>query len=200
MAMLRIGLTGGIGSGKSTVAALFAGHGVPVIDTDMIARELVAPGQPALAEIAREFGNELLDTHGQLDRARLRQRVFDDPAARRRLEAILHPRIRATVQDRLTTLDAPYCLIVVPLLVETKFDELVDRVLVVDVGEDRQRERVSRRDGVSTDAANQIIAAQTSRQERLAQADDVIYNDGRIDDLESEVGRLHAQYVALAGQ
>ena len=150
MVMLRIGLTGGIGSGKSTVAALFAHRGIPVIDTDVIARELVGPGQPALAEIAREFGNDLVTANGELDRGRLRQRVFDDPAARRRLEAILHPRIRAAVQQRLAALDTPYCLIVIPLLVETKFDEFVDRVLVVDVDEEYQRERTSRRDGVSS--------------------------------------------------
>lgn len=198
MAMLGIGLTGGIGSGKSTVAELFARRGVPVIDTDVIARELVAPGQPALAEIVHDFGNELLNAHGQLDRAQLRQRVFEDPAARRRLESILHPRIRAAVQERVAALDAPYCLIVVPLLVETKFDELVDRVLVVDLDEEVQRERVSRRDGVSIDAVGRIMAAQASRSVRLAQADDVISNNGNVDDLERAVDRLHAQYLALA--
>lgn len=198
MVMLRIGLTGGIGSGKSTVAALFARRGIPVIDTDVIARELVGPGQPALAEIAREFGNDLVTANGELDRGRLRQRVFDDPAARRRLEAILHPRIRAAVQQRLAALDTPYCLIVIPLLVETKFDEFVDRVLVVDVDEEYQRERTSRRDGVSSDAVARIMAVQAARQERLAHADDVISNSGRIEDLEPEIERLHARYLRLA--
>ena len=198
MVMLRIGLTGGIGSGKSTVAALFAHRGIPVIDTDVIARELVGPGQPALAEIAREFGNDLVTANGELDRGRLRQRVFDDPAARRRLEAILHPRIRAAVQQRLAALDTPYCLIVIPLLVETKFDEFVDRVLVVDVDEEYQRERTSRRDGVSSDAVARIMAVQAARQERLAHADDVISNSGRIEDLEPEIERLHARYLRLA--
>lgn len=200
MRMLRIGLTGGIGSGKSTVAELFARRGVPVIDTDVIARELVAPGQPALAEIVREFSNEVLDARGRLDRAQLRERVFNHPAARDRLEAILHPRIRVAVQARLAALDAPYCLIVVPLLIETNFDEFVDRTLVVDVDEQRQRERVSRRDGVSVDAVGRIMAVQATRQKRLARADDVISNDGTIDDLEHAVARLHAQYLALARQ
>jgi dephospho-CoA kinase len=196
--MLRIGLTGGIGSGKSTVAALFARRGIPVIDTDVIARELVGPRQPALAEIARELGDDLVTANGELDRGRLRQRVFDDPAARGRLEAILHPRIRAVVQQRLAALDTPYCLIVIPLLVETKFDEFIDRVLVVDADEEYQRERTSRRDGVSSDAVARIMAVQATRRERLARADDVISNSGRIEDLEPEIERLHARYLRLA--
>ena len=198
MAMLRVGLTGGIGSGKSTVAELFARRGVPVIDTDIIARQVVAPGQPALAKIIREFGSDLLDVSGQLDRAKTRQRIFDDPAARRRLEAILHPRIRAAVQTELAALRAPYCLIVVPLLIETKFDEFVDRVLVVETDEEHQLQRTSARDGVPNDTVRQIMAAQASRKQRLARADDVISNRGAISELELEVDRLHAFYLTQA--
>lgn len=195
--MLRVGLTGGIGSGKSTAADMFARRGVPVVDTDVIAREVVAPGEPALEEIVRAFGREVLDRDGRLDRPGLRRRVFDDPEARRRLEAILHPRIRAAVQARLAAIDAPYCLVVVPLLVETNFD-LVDRVLVVDVDEARQLERASARDRAAPDAVRRIIGSQSGRAARLARADDVITNNGTLEDLERQVERLHARYLELA--
>lgn len=195
--MLRIGLTGGIGSGKSAVAERFAARGVPVIDTDVMAREVVAAGEPALDEITRTFGADLLDGAGRLDRRRLRERVFADDAARRRLEAILHPRIRAAVARRLATLDAPYCLIVVPLLIETGFGP-IDRVLVVDVDEARQLERTSHRDRVSPEAVRRIMQAQASRDERRARADDVITNNGGLDDLDAQVETLHRRYLALA--
>src|SRR5437868_9602748 len=152
MSMLRIGLTGGIGSGKSTVADLFARRGVPIIDTDVIAREGVQPGEPALAELAREFGGDILAAEGGLDRTRLRSRVFDDAEARARLQAILHPRIRARARERIDALRAPYCVIVVPLLVETGFDGMIDRVLVVDADEAHQLERAAARDNTSTTA------------------------------------------------
>lgn len=196
--MLRVGLSGGIGSGKSTVADLFARHHVPVIDTDRIARDIVRPGEPALDQIVREFGKDVLDAGGNLDRARLRTRVFNDTDARLRLEAILHPRIRATMLSELSSLQAPYCLIVVPLLIETGFRELMDRVLVVDADEARQVERTTARDGVSVEAAHKILAAQAKREERLAQADDVIINNGTLEQLAREVERLHAQYLALS--
>lgn len=195
--MLRIGLTGGIGSGKSAVAERFAARGVPVIDTDVVAREVVAPGEPALAEIVAAFGTGVLDAAGRLDRRRLRERVFADESARRRLEGILHPRIRTAVQQRLEALDAPYCIIVVPLLIETGFGP-VDRVLVVDVDETRQIERTSRRDEVSPESVRRIMDTQASRQARLARADDVISNNGGLDDLERQVEALHRRYLALA--
>jgi dephospho-CoA kinase len=198
--MLRVGLTGGIGSGKSTVAELFARRGVPVIDTDNVARQVVEPGRPALDDIVREFGSNLLDTNGRLDRARMRERVFNDPTARRRLESILHPRIRTAVRDQVATIAAPYCLIVVPLLVETGFNELIDRVLVVDVDEEQQRERTSRRDKVPAEAVGKIMATQATRVQRVAHADDVIVNSGTIADLEREVERLHASYLALSSK
>lgn len=197
MDMLRVGLTGGIGSGKSAVAERFARRGVPVIDTDEVAREVVAPGEPALAEIVGEFGPGLVDAQGRLDRRRLRERVFADAEARRRLEAILHPRIREAVQRRIENIDATYGLIVVPLLVETGFGPL-DRVLVVDVDEERQVERTSRRDNVPEESVRRIMQAQATRAERLARADDVIINNGAPDDLERQVDELHARYLALA--
>src|ERR1051325_8986904 len=146
MLMLRIGLTGGIGSGKSVVADLFARRGVPIVDTDVIAREVVQPGEPALSELTREFGDEILDANGNVDRGRLRRRVFDDTSARARLEAGLHPRIRARVRERLSAVTEPYAVVVVPLLVETGFRDSIDRVLVVDAEEERQIERASVRD------------------------------------------------------
>src|SRR5258706_6847653 len=150
--MLRIGLTGGIGSGKSAVADLFASRGVPIIDTDVIAREVVQRGEPALSELAREFGDEILDATGMLDRARLRQHVFDNASARTRLETVLHPRIRTPVRERLSAVTEPYAVVVVPLLVETGFRDLIDRVLVVDAEEARQIERASARDRTAPEA------------------------------------------------
>lgn len=198
--MLRVGLTGGIGSGKSTVAALFAMHGVPVVDTDAIAREVVRQGEPALAEIVTAFGTDMLDASGNLDRARLRAKVFDDRAARQRLEQILHPRIRAVTRERVAQLNTPYCLIVIPLLVETGFSDLIDRVLVVDVDEAHQLARTSIRDNVAKEAVEKIIAVQAKRTDRLARADDVITNNGTTEMLARDVERLHAQYLALAAK
>lgn len=196
--MLRIGLTGGIGSGKSTTAALFANRGVPVVDTDAIARQLAEPGQAGYGEIVRAFGDTILDNQGRIDRRRLRERVFGDPAERRCLEAILHPLIRAEVRERVAGLNAPYCIIVVPLLIEAAFTDMVDRVLVVDADEQQQINRVARRDGVSAEQVRKIMAAQTSRRERLEQADDVLNNGGDLEQLDHEVGRVHAYYLSLA--
>lgn len=196
--MLRIGLTGGIGSGKSTVANLFAARGVPVIDTDAIAHELVEPGQPALAEIAARFGADLLDDAGRLDRARLRERVFADSRQRKQLEAILHPRIRAEMERRLARSDAPYALLVIPLLFEAGWQDLVDRVLVVDVPPEVQRARVAARDRVATAQIDAILAAQATRDQRCAGADDIIDNSSDNASLEACVDELHRRYLGLA--
>lgn len=196
--MLRIGLTGGIGSGKSTVAELFAQHGAPVIDTDVIARELVAPGRPAHAEILRLFGASIRDASGALDRRQLRKLVFNNPAERQRLEAVLHPLIRAEVNRRLDALDTAYCIIVIPLLVEGGFNPNIDRVLVVDADEARQVERVAARDQQDPAQVRRILEAQVSRKTRLARADDVIVNDADVAHLKREVELLHARYQALA--
>lgn len=196
--MLRIGLTGGIASGKSTVARLFAQRGVPIVDTDEIARELVAPGCPALAEVAARFGPDVLLPDGSLDRARLRSRVLANPDERRALEAMLHPRIRKEVDRRLNALSAPYAIIVVPLLIETDFGQRVDRVLVVDATEEQQLARAVRRGGMSEAEARVMMLAQASRDKRRAAADDVIANTGDPSSLEPVVEQLHRKYLGLA--
>lgn len=193
-----IGLTGGIGSGKSTVADLFARRGAAVIDTDVIARQLVAPGTEALADIRTAFSDTVVDAEGQLDRAGLRRLVFADEVARRRLEAILHPRIRSQVEHALAHIDAPYVVIVIPLLVETGgYRDLLDRVLVVDCPEPLQIERVIARNGLLPDEVHAIIATQASRTARLAAADDVIENTGSAEALQSAVADLHQRYLNL---
>ncbi|HKJ76378.1 MAG TPA: dephospho-CoA kinase [Gammaproteobacteria bacterium] len=200
--ILVVGLTGGIGSGKSTVAELFAGKGIPVIDADAITRELVEPGQPALAEIAQRFGPGMLDDDGRLDRRRLRQEAFATPERRRELEAILHPRVREAVRERVQTLDGthPYCIVAIPLLVESGMQELVDRILVVDVPVSVQIARTVRRDGVSEEQVRAILEAQAGRDERLAWADDVLDNTSNDGSLREVVDALDARYRALAAQ
>ncbi len=197
-----MGLTGGIASGKTLVSDLFAKHGVPVVDTDLISRELVQPGEPALAAIAQTFGADVIAADGSLCRPALRRRIVADAHQRRRLDAILHPRIRAAVQDRLKALDAGsqapgYALVVVPLLVEAGMVDLVDRVLVVDAPKATQVTRVMARDQVTEDQAAGIVAAQAERDERLAVADDVVYNAGAREALAPQVEALHRQYLAL---
>lgn len=197
--MLRVGLTGGIGSGKSSVARLFAARGVPVIDADALAHELMSPAGAAFREIVERFGRAILDRAGGIDRRHLGERVFADPAERRALEAMLHPRIRAAMTERAGALAAPYAVLVIPLLVETGERAGVDRVLVVDCPEEEQIRRAAARDGRGADEVRSIMAAQATRAERLRQADDVIVNDRDLASLECEVERLHRSYLALAG-
>lgn len=196
--MLRVGLTGGIGSGKSTIASLFVMRGVPVIDTDDIARALTEPGQETFDEIVRAFGDAILDEKRRIDRERLRERVFDNADERHRLETILHPRIRIIVRDRLATLEAPYVVVVVPLLIESGFTDLVDRVLVVDALENVQIQRTAARSGLSEPEIRKIMAVQVSRAQRLQLANDVIDNNGDRKQLEAEVERMHQWYLSLA--
>lgn len=197
--MLVVGLTGGIGSGKSTVADRFAALGVPVIDTDVIARRLAEPGGEALPEIRAAFGESVMQPDGGLDRPALRRRVFADADARRRLEAILHPRIRRSVGQALADLKAPYALVVIPLLVESGgYRDVLDRVLVIDCPEALQVERVMARSGLSHDEVGAILAAQATRAERLAVADDVLENTVEPSALGAAVDALHARYLALA--
>ncbi len=197
--MFAVGLTGGIGSGKSTVAELFAALGVPVIDTDAIAHQLTAPDGAALAAIHAQFGDVVMQVDGTLDRAALRRRIFSDKAARRQLEAILHPRIRQEVEQTLAALAAPYALIVIPLLVEAGgYRELLNRVLVVDCPEDVQIARVMARSGFTHDEVKAILAAQAGRAERLAAADDVIVNMAAPEVLRSQVATLHQRYLAFS--
>jgi len=195
---LLIALTGGIASGKTAVAELFAKLGVPVLDTDQIARDVVAPGMPALGQLVSEFGAAILDAHGQLDRARMRERVFGDPAQRRKLEAITHPAIREELARRCAAAGGDYQVHVIPLLVETGRAAAYDRVLVVDCPEEAQLARLMVRDGTSRPQAEEILGAQASREERLNAADDVIENTGTLADLERFVELLHRNYTLLA--
>jgi len=196
--MLRVGLTGGIGSGKSTIASLFAMRGVPIIDTDEIARALTEPGQEAFDEIVRAFGDKILDDGRRIDRDKLRERVFGNTGDRQLLENILHPRIRAIVREKLVALEAPYSIVVVPLLIESGFIDLVDRVLVVDTFENVQIERTAARTGLSEPEIRKIMAAQASRAQRLQIANDVIENNADRKRLEKEVERMHQWYRSLA--
>ena len=196
--VFRVGLTGGIATGKSTVAAMFVDLGVPVIDSDHIAREIVQPGQPALTDIVATFGPEVLDTRGQLDRRRLRALVFADDALREQLEAILHPRVRTAMLQATARIGGPYQLLVVPLLVEVGFQEHVDRVLVVDCPVEVQLQRLTARDGETGESAELMIRAQADRQDRLGEADDTITNTGDLATTRQQVEALHNTYCQLA--
>ena len=195
---LVVGLTGGIGSGKSTVAGLFERLDIPVIDADAIAHAMVTPGQPALEEIIESFGPASVDASGALDRNYLRKLVFSDPLQRQKLETILHPRIRREIIVRTTAIRAPYCIVVIPLLLETDQRDLVDRILVVDTDVDMQIARVAMRNGLPRHEITAIIATQTSRDSRLAAADEVINNGGSLDDLAIQVRVLHEKYLGIA--
>jgi len=195
---LLIALTGGIASGKSAVAELFAAEGVPVLDTDQIARDVVEPGTPALGNLIAEFGPEILDTTGRLDRKRMRELVFADPAKRKRLETITHPAIREELSRRSSAAGGIYQIHVIPLLVESGRSQAYDRVLVVDTPESEQIRRLAHRDGADDTAAQRILDAQASRDQRLSVADDVIVNTGTLDDLRRFVRTLHENYELLA--
>jgi len=193
-----VALTGGIAAGKSTVSQLFEELGVPVVDSDEIARELVAPGQPLLTSIVSALGQELLDAYGRLKRRKLREMIFASPEARAKLEAIMHPRIVEEAERRILQVDAPYCLLVIPLLAESGGRGTVDRVLVVDADRESRIRRVMRRDRISRDEVSATLAAQASREARLAIADDVIDNSGGAGELPQRVAALHQRYLALA--
>ena len=192
---LVVALTGGIGSGKTTVADRLAQLGAGVIDTDQIARELTASGSLLLPRIAATFGPEIVRPDGSLDRDRLRHIVFSDPEARVRLESILHPRIKALMLERLADLRTPYAILVIPLLFETGQETLADRILVVDVPESLQIERVMRRSQLCEAEVRRIIASQIPRDERKARAHDIIDNASDLATLEAQIQRLHANYM-----
>lgn len=195
--ILRIGLTGGIASGKSAVANEFASLGIAVVDADLISRELVEPGQPALARIVGLFGPGVLDASGHLDRRRLRELVFADASQRKLLEEVLHPAVRAELIRRSSESTGPYQILVVPLLVENGLNHLVDRILVVDAPESTQVERLKARDSIGPEQASRMLAAQTNRAARLAEADDIITNTGSLSDLKAQVAELHQKYLGL---
>ncbi len=198
--MLVIGITGGIGSGKTAVSDRFAARGITVVDADLASRVVVEPGRPALAAIAEHFGSDVITPDGALDRAALRQRVFADSAERRWLEALLHPLIGEEIRAGLARSTSAYAILVSPLLFESGQVEMVDRVLVVDVPESLQVTRTAARDGNSEDQVRAIMAAQADRATRLARADDVIANDGSLDDLDRQVEALHQHYLELASE
>jgi len=197
---LIVAVTGGIGSGKSTAARLFGERGAHVVDTDAIAHELTIPGAPALRLIASRFGDEYLTADGGLDRPKMRGRVFSDPEARRDLENALHPLIRTEVEARVLRSSAPYALVLIPLLVETGgYPDLVHRILVVDCEERIQVERTMQRSGLTEDLVRAVMRTQATRGQRLALADDVIQNDGTLEDLANQVAKLDTRYRKLAG-
>lgn len=197
---LLIGLTGGIGSGKSTVAAYFEKLGANYVDADIVAREVVAPGTASLAAIKTKFGESILEADGQLNRAALRQLIFQDISAKHWLEALLHPAIRQQMLQQLTNSETPYTLLVAPLLLENGLNKLVQRVLVIDVTEDTQLLRATQRDNNSTEQIKAIMAAQYSREQRLALADDVIDNNGTNEQLLQQVTLLHQKYLELSSK
>ncbi|MGY6039681.1 dephospho-CoA kinase [Aeromonas sp. AE23HZ002T15] len=199
--MYVVAVTGGIGSGKTTVANQFAALGIDVIDADVIAREVVEPGTPALAAIADHFGADMLEEDGTLDRRALRERIFNHPEEKLWLNALLHPQIRSEMLRQCAAASSPYCLLVVPLLVENGLTGLADRVLVIDVDEETQIERTCRRDGISRTQAEAILAAQASRAERLAAADDVLDNqNGSSETISARILALHRTYLVFASQ
>jgi len=197
---LLVGLTGGIASGKSLVGAMFVKLGAALVDTDIVAREVVAPGEPGLAAVAAAFGPSVLLASGELNRPALRRLVFDDEAKRLTLEAILHPLIRARTRAKLVELTTPYALVAVPLLVETSFKDFVDRILVVDCPEATQLERLMRRDAIPRAEALAMLRAQADRATRLKAAHDVIDNSGSTDATQRQVAQLHGRYLELAAQ
>jgi dephospho-CoA kinase len=199
--MLKIGLTGGIGCGKSTVAGIFGQLAIPVIDADDIAHQLVAAGQPALDQIQRAFGGGVINPDGSLNRKKLRELIFSDSRQKQNLEAILHPLVYQAIQaglDRLEQLDKPYCIICIPLLFETGMTALADRILVVDCPVETQIERVQKRDGMTLENLQAIIGSQVSRAVRQARADDLIDNSKSGDGLAEAVKKLHNSYLSLS--
>jgi dephospho-CoA kinase len=197
--IFAVALTGGIATGKSAVTQRFANLGVPILDADIVAHELVAPGQPALSEIASAFDARVIATNGELDRARVRAIVFADADARHRLEAIIHPRVRASLLDQVRACVAPYCVLAIPLLVECHADYTwVNRLVTTDAPRETQLRRLTERAGIDADLARRMLDAQATREQRIALAHDIIDNTGPIATLDAIVQRLHQRYLRLA--
>ena len=193
-----VGLTGGIGSGKTAVSEIFRELGADIIDADEISRNLLKKGAPLVKDIVDHFGTESLDAQGNLDRPALRQRIFNDPSAKGWLESLLHPAIRKEIQERIHNSTGCYILLVVPLLLESGDYDFVDRILVVDIPESLQVERIMQRDGTEAELVRRIIESQATRQQRLEQADDVLDNSGSLDEARTKVRQLHEQYMQAA--
>ncbi|GJL81175.1 MAG: dephospho-CoA kinase [marine bacterium B5-7] len=194
----RVGLTGGIGSGKTTVSNRFATLGVDIIDADVIAHTVTAPGQPLVDKIADVFGTNVIANDGSLDRAALRRLVFNTPTSRARLEALVHPVVRRTMDDQVKASHSAYCILSIPLLAESKDTTRVDRILVVDAPDTLRRQWITLRSNLNDDEIDAIFSSQASRVERLAIADDVIVNDGSLEDLYRQVDQLHLVYLEIA--
>ena len=195
--MLIIGLTGGIGSGKSVASDKFASLGITVVDADEASRTVVEPGKPALKEIEDHFGTEVIEKNRTLNRAKLREIIASDVNERKWLESVLHPRIGEEIAKEISESKSPYTLFVAPLLLETNSQEMCARVVVVDVPKEVQVERTAQRDEVSTDQVEQMVSAQMERGKRLGKADDVLVNTGTIEELEKEVEELHKKYLQM---
>lgn len=195
---LIVGLTGGIGSGKTTVAKLFAQHGVTVIDTDQLARDVTRTGQHALQQIEEKFGPKILEANGSLNRTKLRKIVFENEEDRIWLEKLLHPLICKEMKRKAEQASSPYCIVIIPLLLETEADPLINRILIVDAFENEQIKRTKARDNLTEDEVKAILKTQVNRQARLAAANDIIENHGTFEDLKPQVERLHGFYCALA--
>lgn len=198
--MLVIGLTGGIGSGKSTVADLFAQHGIAIIDTDQIARDVVEPDSPALQKLTQHFGQVILNNDGSLNRSELRDIVFANPDERKWLEQTLHPLIRIEMQKQIQQAKPPYCVAVIPLLVENLPNKSIDRILVIDSTKEQQIARTKARDKLNDAQIENILHSQATREERLKVADDIIYNDKDLVHLTQQVETLHQQYLTLGAK
>ncbi|HET9031929.1 MAG TPA: dephospho-CoA kinase [Dokdonella sp.] len=196
--MYVVALTGGIASGKSAVERRFAARGIDIVDADQVAREVIAAGTPGLADIVDTFGMGVIGVDGELDRKAMRERVFADADARRRLEAIIHPRVRQTLRERALLARSAYVILAIPLLVESGDYDWVNRVLVIDVPRDMQVTRLVARDGITRELAESMLAAQATREQRLAIADDVLDNSGPLDAIDALVEPLHQQYLGLA--
>lgn len=195
--MFKIGLTGGIASGKTTIEQLFQKLGVPVLDADLIARDLVEPNKPAFASIIGHFGSSFIKD-GCLDRAMLRKLIFNDPLERKWLESILHPLIYSELQERSNNLESDYCIMVIPLLLENGRSDFVNRILLVDCPEYMQHQRLASRDGLNDEEISKILAAQMKRQDRLKAADDILENINDIEQLFCQVKELHKTYSSMA--
>ena len=196
--MLKIALTGGIGSGKTTVTDYFRKLGVPVIDADETSHEVTQAGEPAVQKISDAFGDSVLDCDGNLDRTALRNIVFADPESRKLLESILHPEIRRRMNETASRTQSPYCLFSIPLLIETDQHTSYDRILVVEASEDRRRSWIQARSDLTQNEITAILSAQVSDEQRRRAADDLLMNDGGIDDLHARIERLHQTYLALS--
>ena len=196
--VLTIALTGGIGSGKTSIASIFKSLGVPIIDSDTISKEIILPGKPCFKDIVNEFGEEILTNKGTVDRYKLRDIIFNNDKARIKLENIIHPVVFKNIDTEISLINYPYCLVIIPLLIETKSTERFDRILVIDALESLQFERIVKRDDISPILIKKIIKTQAKRKERLRYANDIIVNNDTIMNLNKSINTLHKKYLGLS--